>query len=353
MTLLAFESSCDETSVAVVRDGCVLSTVVSSQIKMHAEYGGVVPELAAREHLRNLIPVTRTALTEAGVAVKDIEAVAATQGPGLPAALMVGLKAAQAFAFVTGRPFVGMHHHEAHLFSPWIVAGEAALESSQEGNLKPQADFGSFQPNVSLIVSGGHTMLVHVESELKHRVLGATLDDAAGECFDKTGKLLGLAYPAGPIIDRLAAQGNSAAFAFPRPLMHEDNHDFSFSGLKTSVRYFLRDHPEVAADGQPLRDLCASVQAAIVEVLVTKTVRATLKVGVKCVTASGGVTCNRALRTQLAEACRRRGLTLRLASPALCTDNAAMVGILAERKLALGVAPTLLDAEIAPNWSLQ
>ncbi len=340
MTLLAFETSCDETSVAVVCDGCVLSSVVASQIAMHAEYGGVVPELAAREHLRNLQPVATAALRQAGVSVDDIDAVAATQGPGLPMALMVGLKAAQSFAFVTGKPFVGVNHHEAHLFSPWIVSEPM------------RADFASFQPNVSLIVSGGHTMLVLVEAELKHRVLGSTLDDAAGECFDKTGKLLGLAYPAGPIIDRLAEQGNPEAFKFPRPLRNEDNHDFSFSGLKTSVRYFLRDHPGLADDPQQLRDLCASVQAAIVDVLVTKTLRAARKLGVGCVTASGGVTCNSSLRAQLESACKKSNLTLRLASSSLCTDNAAMVGILAERKLLLGVAPTALDAEIAPNWAL-
>lgn len=340
MTLLAFETSCDETSVAVIRDGEVLSSVVSSQIQMHAEYGGVVPELAAREHLRNLQPVAGKALAEAGVSAGAIEAVAATQGPGLPAALMVGLKAAQAFAFVAGKPFVGIHHHEAHLYSPWISPSP------------PRAEFEKFQPNVALIVSGGHTLLVHVQTELQHRVLGSTIDDAAGECFDKTGKLLGLAYPAGPLIDRLAEQGNPAAFKFPRPLRNEDNHDFSFSGLKTSVRYFLRDHPGLADDPQQLRDLCASVQAAIVDVLVTKTIRAARKLRVRCVTASGGVTCNRALRTQLESACRRAGLALRLADATLCTDNAAMVGILAGRKLQLGVLPTPLDAEIAPNWSL-
>jgi len=340
MTLLAFETSCDETSVAVIRDGAVLANVVSSQISLHAEYGGVVPELAAREHLRNLTPVTRAALREAGVTAADVDAVAATRGPGLPTALVMGLKAAQAFAFATGKPFLGVHHHAAHLFSPWMAGPPL------------RADWGAFQPNVSLIVSGGHTMLVHVESELRHRVLGATLDDAAGECFDKTGKLLGLPYPAGPVIDRLAAEGNPAAHDFPRPLRNDPNHDFSFSGLKTSVRYFVRDHPEVAADGAPLRDLCASVQAAIVDVLVTKTLRAARQMGVRCVTASGGVTCNRALRAQLAAACQKQHLTLRLAVPALCTDNAAMVGLLAERQLTLGVAPTDLDAEIAPNWSL-
>jgi N6-L-threonylcarbamoyladenine synthase len=356
MTLLAFETSCDETSVAVVREGRVLANVVSSQIKMHAEYGGVVPELAAREHLRNLQPVARAAMAQAGVQVEEIDAIAATQGPGLPMALMVGLKAAQAFAFVSGKPFVGINHHEAHLFSPWLVTsgsgtGEPTPSPSREGS-PMRADFESFQPNVSLIVSGGHTMLVLVASELEHRVLGATMDDAAGECFDKTGKLLGLAYPAGPIIDRLAEQGNPEAFKFPRPLRDEDHHDFSFSGLKTSVRYFLRDHPGVADDPQQLRDLCASVQAAIVDVLAKKTIRAARKLGVNCVTASGGVTCNRSLRKELAAGCQRAKLTLRLAEPGLCTDNAAMVGILAERKLMLGAAPTAVDAEIVPNWAL-
>jgi N6-L-threonylcarbamoyladenine synthase len=204
MTLLAVETSCDETSAAVVRDGKVLSNIVSSQIKLHAEYGGVVPELAAREHLKNLLPVAQAALTEAGIAPAQLDAVAATQGPGLSIALLIGLKAAQAIAFALAKPFVGINHHEAHLYSPWIA-----------GN-PPGADFSRFESNLSLIVSGGHTMLVLVESELNHRVLGGTIDDAAGECFDKTGKLMGLAYPAGPVIDQLAAQGNPRAYDFPR-----------------------------------------------------------------------------------------------------------------------------------------
>src|SRR5215471_19168344 len=191
--LLAFETSCDETAAAVIDHGRILSSVVSSQIKTHAEYGGVVPELAAREHLKNLLPVARQALAEANVGAEKVEAVAATQGPGLPGALMVGLKAAQAMAFSLRRPFFGIHHHEAHLYSPWIRLNP------------PGADFSEFEPSVSLIVSGGHTILVLVEGELQHRLLGSTLDDAAGECFDKIGKLLGLAYPAGPVIDRLAA----------------------------------------------------------------------------------------------------------------------------------------------------
>jgi N6-L-threonylcarbamoyladenine synthase len=340
MIILALETSCDETSAAVVRDGRILSNLIASQVSLHAEYGGVVPELAAREHLRNLIPVTQAALQSANIRPEQLDAVAATQGPGLPTALLVGFKAAQAVAFALQKPFLGIHHHEAHLYSPWI--------SGQP----PVADFSGFQPNVSLIVSGGHTLLVRVEAELKHSVLGSTMDDAAGECFDKAGKLMGLPYPAGPEIDRLAEHGNPKAFDFPRPLLTDAGDDFSFSGLKTSVRYFLRDHPDVLNDAQQVRDLCASIQAAIVEVLVVKTLRAAKRSGVRCVTASGGVTCNRALRRELARACAGAGLALRLAEKELCTDNAAMIGILAERKLLAGVEPTPLDQEIIPGWAL-
>jgi N6-L-threonylcarbamoyladenine synthase len=340
MTVLAIETSCDETSVALVRKGRVLATAVSSQIKLHAEYGGVVPELATREHLRNLMPVARSALDEAGVRPDQVDAVAATRGPGLPNALMIGLKAGQGLAFALNKPFYGLHHHEAHLYSPWVSGTPL------------QADLAAFQPNVSLIVSGGHTMLVHVAEVLRHRLLGSTLDDAAGECFDKVGKLLGLPYPAGPQIDQLARDGRPTAFAFPRPMINEPNDDFSFSGLKTSVRYFLQKRPGLADDPKTLRDLCASVQAAIVDVLVAKTLRAAQRLHVTCVTASGGVTCNRALREGLAAACRRTGLTLRLAQPSLCTDNAAMVGVLAECKCRQGASPTPLDAEIEPGWAL-
>ena len=340
MTLLALETSCDETSAAVVRDGRILSNVVSSQIKLHAEYGGVVPELATREHLKNLSPVVAQALHEAGVRAEDLDAFAATQGPGLPAALMVGLKAAQAMSFVLHKPFVGLNHHEAHLYSPWIWGDPLT------------AHFEAFEPNVSLIVSGGHTLLVHVEAELKHRVLGGTIDDAAGECFDKAAKLIGLPYPGGPQMDRLAEGGDAKRFEFPRPMLRDPNDDFSFSGLKTSVRYFLRDHPALLEEEQSARDLCASVQAAIIEVLVTKTMRAAKRLGVRCVTASGGVTANRALRRELSIACEKRGYNLRVAERHLCTDNAGMIGVLAERKLLSGATGDSLDADIAPGLAL-
>jgi N6-L-threonylcarbamoyladenine synthase len=336
--LLAVETSCDETATAIVHNGRILASVVSSQVKMHEEYGGVVPELAAREHLKNLLPITRRALTQANLVPANLTAVASTQGPGLPGALMIGLKAAQAMAFSLRCPFIGIHHHEAHLYSPWIKGSP------------PQADFSDFKPNVSLIVSGGHTMLVHVRRELDHHLLGSTLDDAAGECFDKVGKLLGLQYPAGPLIDRLARDGNPVAFDFPRPMISDPRDDFSFSGLKTSVRYFLRDNPKVAHEGAGLADLCASAQKAIVDVLISKLLRAAKRLRVNCVTASGGVTCNSRLRKELTEECFHQGLDLRLADPALCTDNAAMIGILAERKLKHG--PADLDADIRPSWPL-
>ena len=340
MTLLAIETSCDETSAAVVRDGKILSNTVSSQVKLHVEYGGVVPELAAREHLKNLLPVTRAALHEAGISPQELDAVASTQGPGLGIALMVGFKAAQAVAFALNKPFLGVNHHEAHLYSPWIAG------------TPPVADFSQFQPNVSLIVSGGHTMLVIVESELKHRVLGGTIDDAAGECFDKTGKMMGLPYPAGPIIDKLAAEGNPRAHYFPRPMLNDRNADFSFSGLKTSVRYFIRDHPELLNDRQKVCDLCASVQEAIVEVLEAKTFRAAARLGIRCITVSGGVSCNQKLRQRFEQAAQLEKITLRLADKSLCTDNAAMIGILAERKLLANVPLPSLDEEIQPGWVL-
>ncbi len=300
----------------------------------------MVPELAAREHLRNLLPVTREAMRLAHISPRDLDAVAATRGPGLPNALLAGLKAAETLAYTLRKPMLGIHHHEAHLYSPWIT-GEP-----------PRFDAASFEPSVSLIVSGGHTLLVLVRNMFDHRVLGSTVDDAAGECFDKTGKLMGLVYPAGPEIDRLAAQGNPKAFAFPRPMIHEPHDNFSFAGLKTSVRYFLQKQPALLDDPKTLRDVCASVQAAIVEVLVTKAIRAAMRHAVPCVTASGGVACNSALRRELESAARKAGLRCRFSDRKFSTDNAAMIGILAERKLMAGLAEIPLDTEIEPGWAL-
>ncbi len=345
MTILAFESSCDETSVAVVRGGAVVTNVVASQVSLHTEYGGVVPELAARQHLANIRYVTQEALAQAELKPTEIDGVAATRGPGLPPALMIGFRAGQGFAFALEKPFWGLHHHEAHLYSPWIEI--------EKGEPYPRANWDGFEPNVSLIVSGGHTLLVDVAGCLQHRILGGTIDDAAGECFDKVAKMIGLPYPGGPELDRLASEGNPKAYEFPRPLLKDPSDDFSFSGLKTSVRYFIEKRPEVLDGVASIRDLCASVQAAIVEVLVTKTVRAADRLGYRMVTASGGVTCNRGLRSALADACEARQLSLRLANPSFCTDNAGMVGILAERYAMSDRMEPVGDEDIRAGWALR
>jgi N6-L-threonylcarbamoyladenine synthase len=337
--LLAIESSCDETAAAVVHDDVVLSSVVASQVRLHAEYGGVVPELATREHLRNLPPVVHEALSRAGARPEDLTAVAATRGPGLPAALMAGWTAARSMAYALRVPLIGVHHHEAHLYSPWIAG------------TPPRFEAGALGPHVALIVSGGHTLLVHVRAELDHATLGGTLDDAAGECFDKVAKLLGLPYPGGPVLDRLAEEGRADRFAFPRPLLREPGHDFSFSGLKTSVRVFLGANPGVAEDPAGLRDVCASVREAVVDTLAGKLLGAARAVGVRQVTAAGGVARNRGLRRRLAEETRRRGLGLRVADADLCTDNAAMIGVLAGRRLRRGET-TPHDMEPEPGWEL-
>lgn len=340
MRLLAIETSCDETCAAVIVDGCAVSTVVSSQIKIHAEYGGVVPELAMREHLRNFLPVAREALQQAQIESADLDAIAATRGPGLPPALMVGWKAAQSMAYAMDVPLMGVSHIQAHLYSPWFKGKP------------PVADWGNFEPNLSLIVSGGHTLLVKVDAPLEHQVLGSTQDDAAGECFDKIAKLLGLAYPGGPQVDRLACTGDPVAFEFARPMLNQTNDDFSFSGLKTSVRYFLERRPELATDNARLPDLCASAQAAIVEVLVKKTIRAANRERMQCLTLSGGVACNSELRKQLQSACDKNDFALRLASPELCTDNAEMIGLLAEKRISDGRQFASHEIDFKPGWVL-
>jgi len=339
MRLLAIETSCDETSAAVIADGRAESVVVSSQVKLHAEYGGVVPELATREHLANLPPVTLEALHQAGIEPAQLDAIAATRGPGLPPALMLGWKTAQAMAFALGLPLIGVNHIQAHLYSPWFT-GEP-----------PEAQWDTFEPNLSLIVSGGHTLLVKVTAPLQQTTLGSTQDDAAGECFDKTAKLLHLPYPGGPEMDRLAKGGNPKAFNFARPMLNQSNDDFSFSGLKTSVRYFLEKNPAIAKDDAALPDLCASIQAAIVDVLAIKTLRAAKREQLRCITLSGGVACNTALRARLQAACDDNEFTLRLSSPALCTDNAAMIGLLAEKLAEQGGASSIED-DILPSWAI-
>ena len=327
MIVLAIETSCDETAAAVLRGDTLLASEVSSQIALHASYGGVVPEVASRNHLRMLRPVVDAALKSAGVSLDEVEVFAATRGPGLATSLMIGLSAAKGMALGFRRPFVAVNHIEAHLLSPFFGRG-------------------GVRPAIGLVVSGGHTSLVDIEAVGKYRLLGKTQDDAAGEAFDKVGKLLGLPYPGGPNVDRLAREGNVARFAFPRSMLSSGDFSFSFSGLKTSVRYLLQKLDEV-----PIADVCASFQEAVVDVLVEKTVRAALEVGRRTVAVSGGVSCNSRLREKFPGACEKAGLELLLAEPALCTDNAAMVGYVATLRTAAGQSSEL-TVDIDPNLQL-
>ena len=301
-TVLGIETSCDETAVAVVRDGTdVLSSVISSQVDHHARYGGVVPEIASRAHVEMLNPVLAEAVVQAGVADGDIDAVAATCGPGLVGSLLVGVSAAKALALVWDVPFIAVNHLEAHLYASMLEDPTFEL------------------PVVVLLVSGGHTMIVHWEDHGRYRVLGGTIDDAAGEAYDKVARYLGLGYPGGPVIDRISIDGDPTAIAFPRALPDRP-YDFSFSGLKTSVVNHVRKHEDVATE-----DVAASFQEAVVDVLVTKTRRAALDTGAKGIAIGGGVAANSRLREAVLDVCERDGLAAYLPERANCTDNAAMV----------------------------
>jgi len=323
--ILGIETSCDETAAAVVTDGFdVASSVVSSQVDLHARFGGVVPELASRAHVQLLNPVVAEALIEAGCAGSDIDAVACTIGPGLVGALLVGVSAAKAFALAWGVPFVGVNHLEAHLYAAFL----------EEPDLRP--------PLVLLLVSGGHTLLVAMDDHLRYRVLGGTIDDAAGEAFDKVARFLGLGYPGGPAIDRLAMDGDPAAVAFPRALLDE-GYDFSFSGIKTSVLTYGRKHPDC-----PAADIAASFQEAVVDVLVTKARRAARQVGATGLCLAGGVAANSVLRERLLDACIADGLRAFVPSRDMCTDNAAMVAATAWWRLRAD-GPTPLGAGAEPG----
>ncbi len=326
--ILGIETSCDETAAAVVvGSSAVLSSVVSSQVDLHARYGGVVPEIASRAHVELLMPVVAQALVEAGLGDDGIDAVAATVGPGLVGSLLVGVSAAKALALVWDVPFVGVNHLEAHLYASLLE--DPALEL----------------PVVVLLVSGGHTMLVAMEGHGRYRVLGGTVDDAAGEAFDKVARHLGLGYPGGPAIDRIAMEGDPAAIAFPRAML-EEGYDFSFSGLKTAVVNHVRRHPEVSTP-----DVAASFQEAVVDVLVTKARAAARQLGAKGLCLGGGVAANSLLRERFLDACVQDGLHASLPSRALCTDNAAMVAAAGWWRLSSD-GPTPLDAGAQPNLSL-
>jgi N6-L-threonylcarbamoyladenine synthase len=326
--VLGIETSCDETAAAVVVDGReVRSNVISSQVDLHARFGGVVPEIASRAHLELVNGVVADALGMAGVTFADLDAVAATCGPGLAGALLVGVSAAKAIAVTTGIPYVGVHHLEAHLQAAWLQ------------------DPGAEVPMAVLLVSGGHTMLVAVHGEADYEVLGETVDDAAGEAYDKVARLLGLGYPGGPVIDRLAATGDPRAVRFPRP-MQGDGLDFSFSGLKTAVLHQVRRAPEMA-----VADLAASFQAAVVDVLVAKLAAAADAIGARTLVIGGGVAANSALRAAVADLAAETGRAARIPPRELCTDNAAMIAATGYRRLRRD-GPSPLGAGAAPNLAL-
>jgi N6-L-threonylcarbamoyladenine synthase len=329
-TILAIETSCDETAVAVLRGNELLASEVASQ-REHEAYGGVVPEVASRNHLLHAPHLLESAVKKAGIALDEVDAFAATSGPGLASSLMIGASIAKGLALGFAKPYLAINHLEGHLLSPFF-AGDFAIE-----------------PNVSLIVSGGHTLLVEVRGLNEYRILGRTVDDAAGEAFDKVAKMLGLGYPGGPEIERRALSGDATRFDFPRSMLESGDHNFSFSGLKTAVRYQLAKLAAISDDTRG--DLCASFQRAVVEILVTKTLRAARESGAKLVTVSGGVSCNRELRDQASDACNRAGLKLLTAVPELCTDNAAMIAFAASLRLNAGFESELTQ-EIDPNLAL-
>lgn len=325
ITILGLETSCDETAAAVVRGGKqILSSVVASQTKLHEKYGGVVPEIASRAHLENILPVVREALEKAGVAAIDIDAVAIANQPGLSIALMVGVTAAKTLAFFWQKPLVAINHLHAHLQSAMIAAEHIEL------------------PAVALIVSGGHTSLYEAESPLDLKLLGSTIDDAAGEAFDKVATILGLPYPGGPSIEKAARGGNPKAIDFPRSLMRKESLDFSFSGLKTAVLYYCQgqdmkgENRASQMSEQEIADIAASFQQAAVDTLVTKTKRAARQTHAKMILMGGGVAANSALREAMQAMCDKNKLTLLVAPKPLCTDNAVMVASLAYYKYVAG-----------------
>ena len=316
---LAIETSCDETSAAVIADGrTILSNIISSQIPLHQKYGGVVPEIASRKHIESVLPVVEEALLTANVSLEDIDVIGVTHGPGLVGALLVGLSTAKALAFALAKPLVGVNHLEGHIFANFLTHQE----------LEP--------PLIALVVSGGHTSLVKVNSYEQLELLGQTRDDAAGEAFDKIARVMGLPYPGGPEIDRLATEGNPRAIEFPRALTNQDNFEFSFSGLKSAVLNYLNS---AAQKGEPVNnaDVAASFQAAVVDVLVDKTLQAVKKCDLNQVVLAGGVASNSYLQSRLQAACQHQGLKLYVPSPVLCTDNAAMIACRAYYKAQAGL----------------
>ncbi len=343
MRILGIESSCDETGVALVQTTGealprLLSHALYSQIDMHQAYGGVVPELASRDHIRRVLPLTRQVLAEAGATLADIDVVAYTRGPGLAGALLVGSGVACALAASLGKPVLGVHHLEGHLLSPFLSADPPEF------------------PFIALLVSGGHTQLMRVDGVGRYALLGETIDDAAGEAFDKSAKLMGLPYPGGPGLSRLAEQGNPAAYKLPRPLLHSGDLDFSFAGLKTAVlTQSQKIGPAAHTEGTTERaDLAASTQAAIVEVLVKKSMNALKTSGMKRLVVAGGVGANRELRAQLNAACAKAQVRVHYPELHLCTDNGAMIAMAAAMRLQAGAqqAEARYSFDVKPRWPL-
>jgi N6-L-threonylcarbamoyladenine synthase len=310
MYILGIETSCDETAAAVVQDGTrILSNVVASQVEYHKKFGGVVPEIASRKHVENICWVVEQAMKQASLSLEQMQAVAVTAGPGLVGALLVGISVAKALAYARKLPLIPCHHLEGHIYG--LVA---------EGRELPY-------PAVALIVSGGHTSLYKLSGHGQYRLLGQTLDDAVGEAFDKVAKIMELGYPGGPVIDKLAESGNPQAVDFPRSYLGKDSLDFSLSGIKTAVLYYLKKHGiDPTRDTTQVKDIAASFQQAVVEVLVNKTILAAQKQQVEHILLTGGVACNSQLRHEMQSAARQAGFCLHYPSPALCTDNAAMIG---------------------------
>lgn len=333
MILLSIETSCDETAAAVVRDGReILSSIVSSQVAIHAEYGGVVPEIASRKHLEMISPVITHSLEAAGLGMSDILGIAVTRGPGLSGALLVGLSAAKAIAAAKMIPFVGVHHIEGHIFAPFL---EKAVEF----------------PFLALVVSGGHTQLYHVEGFGRYRTLGRTIDDAAGEAYDKSAKIMGMPYPGGALIDKMAQSGDPHAVRLPRPLLRDGTLNFSFSGLKTAMLQYVAKNPATTQPGRDANDLCASFQEAVCDVLVSKTESAILLTSARHLVVAGGVACNSGLRRRMNELCERLQITLSIPHPSLCGDNAAMLAVAGDFYLSNGLASPWTE-DVTATWDM-
>ncbi len=339
MLVLGIESSCDETGVALVESHGsatpeLRAHALHSQIVMHQAYGGVVPELASRDHIRRVLPLAQTVFQEAGRSLAEVDVVAYTRGPGLAGALLVGAGVACALGAALGKPVLGVHHLEGHLLSPFLSADPPTF------------------PFVALLVSGGHTQLMRVDGVGRYEILGETIDDAAGEAFDKSAKLMGLPYPGGPWLAKLAEQGDAAAFKLPRPLLHSGDLDFSFAGLKTAVLTQARKLGDQLEARKA--DLAASTQAAIVEVLLKKSMSALDATGLTRLVVAGGVGANRDLRAQLDTACARRGVRVHYPELHLCTDNGAMIAMAAAMRLQAGVAQASARYafDVKPRWPL-